>query len=127
MDPQTPSRNYTYALAVVAIAFMLSLVGLSGVFSARNSSAEARTAARDARNATQSVELLIHQLSQASARAECARQINADLEEQWRHGIDGLLIANSRDEAHMIALALKKQPNAADEINRKCPAPIAQG
>lgn len=69
-------------------------------------------------------------LEHSAARNECARQISADLDENFRHDIAGLLDAATRRDPHGLRQVLdrmKAAPNAADEINRRCPAPITKG
>lgn len=70
-------------------------------------------------------------LDRSSTRNECARQVNADLDEAFRHNLTELLFdAFILRDAAGVERVLKRMnaaPNAADEINKHCPAPIAKG
>ena len=86
------------------------------------------------RSSTSQVNELVTNLARTRDRDECARQIAADLVEQWQHGIDDLLAGTTREDYRAIGRRLKTLPNAADLINdggtlngRKvapCPRPI---
>lgn len=71
-----------------------------------------------------------HTLKRSSDRSECAREVNANIQEQFDHGITALLnAAVTRDVKQMNAavVALRHIPNAQDVIMRTCPAGLTGG
>ena len=71
-----------------------------------------------------------HDLQRSSDRSECAREINANIQEKFDKGISRLLNgAASRDEKKMQAelKILIGLPNAQDVIMRTCPAGLTGG
>lgn len=68
-------------------------------------------------------------LERSAARNECARQISADLQEQFQHDVAALFNAAFTDNKANVKTVLARMsttPNAADEINKRCPQPIAK-
>lgn len=107
MDRRKTLWLVAFILAAVAA---ITTIALAGIISTRT--------------ATNHVETVVRRLDQSSARAECARQIAADLDEEWRKGVTGILNSTSRAQARAVAATLLHQPNSADLVNRRCPPAI---
>jgi hypothetical protein len=69
-------------------------------------------------------------LRRSSDRSECAREINADIQERFDTGISRLLDAAVRRDNSKMQAELKiliGLPNAQDVIQQRCPAGLTGG
>lgn len=68
---------------------------------------------------------LVAKIDANAARAECARKINADIDQARWDAISALVGAANDPEAMQVGRdRLTHLPNSADQIDRECPPPL---
>ncbi len=101
--------------ALLCAAALLAIV-LAGIVATKNATDKARD--------------VIVQINRNSIRNECARQVNADLDEQFRKNLStflDFLIHRDVPNIEVVVKRMREAPNAADEIRKRCGPPVVAG